>query len=70
MRKQGHSGSIVNICSTNTFAPQPNMPAYTSATHALVGLTKHSATGGGPLGIPVNGIAPGPICVRDNFHRI
>lgn len=69
MRKQGHGGSIVNICSTNAFAPQPKMPAYTSAKHALVGLTKHSATEGGPLGIRVNGIAPGPIYVSPNFDH-
>lgn len=67
MQKQGTKGSIVNICSTNSFGPQPNMPAYTSAKHALVGLTKHSATEGGPLGIRVNGIAPGPIYVSHSF---
>ncbi|PLN85279.1 NAD(P)-binding protein [Aspergillus taichungensis] len=61
MKKQGHGGSIVNIASINAYSPQPNMPAYTAAKHALLGLTKHAATEGGPSGIRVNAIAPGAI---------
>lgn len=63
MKKQGHGGSIVNIASINAYSPQPNMPAYTAAKHALLGLTKHAATEGGPSGIRVNAIAPGAIFV-------
>ncbi|KAJ5708389.1 hypothetical protein N7488_008190 [Penicillium malachiteum] len=63
MKKQGFKGSIVNIASINAFSPQPNMPAYTTAKHALLGLTKHAATEGGPFGIRVNAIAPGAIFV-------
>lgn len=51
MRKQGSKGSIVNIASINAFSPEPNMPAYTSAKHALIGLTKHASNEGGPFGI-------------------
>ncbi|PLB53778.1 NAD(P)-binding protein [Aspergillus steynii IBT 23096] len=61
MQKQGSGGSIVNIASINAFMPQPNMPAYTAAKHALLGLTKHAATEGGPSGIRVNAVAPGAI---------
>ncbi|KAL4953579.1 hypothetical protein BDW69DRAFT_200131 [Aspergillus filifer] len=61
MRKQGTRGSIVNIASINAYMPQPNMPAYTAAKHALLGLTKHAATEGGPTGIRVNAVAPGAI---------
>lgn len=64
MQRQGGGGSIVNIASINAFMPQPNMPAYTAAKHALVGLTKHAATEGGPTGIRVNAVAPGAIFVR------
>ncbi|KAJ5750692.1 hypothetical protein N7533_007720 [Penicillium manginii] len=60
-QKQKSKGSIVNIASINAFMPQPNMPAYTSAKHALIGLTKHAATEGGPSGIRVNAVAPGAI---------
>lgn len=63
MKKQGSKGSIVNIASINAYMPQPNMPAYTAAKHALLGLTKHAATEGGPVGIRVNAIAPGAIFV-------
>lgn len=62
-QKQGSKGSIVNIASINAYMPQPNMPAYTAAKHALLGLTKHAATEGGPSGIRVNAIAPGAIFV-------
>lgn len=68
MRKQGTKGSIVNIASINAFSPEPNMPAYTSAKHALIGLTKHASNEGGPLGIRVNAIAPGPIFVSFIFY--
>ncbi|KAJ5788876.1 uncharacterized protein N7518_005887 [Penicillium psychrosexuale] len=61
MEKQGAKGSIVNIASINAYSPQPNMPAYTATKHALLGLTKHAATEGGPKGIRVNAIAPGAI---------
>ncbi|KAL9080085.1 MAG: hypothetical protein Q9157_001108 [Trypethelium eluteriae] len=60
MTKQG-KGSIVNITSINAFKPQINMPAYTAAKHALLGLTKHGAMEGGPHGVRVNAIAPGAI---------
>lgn len=61
MLKQGGKGTIVNIASINAFRPQPNMPAYTACKHALIGLTKHAATEGGPHGIRINAIAPGAI---------
>lgn len=60
---QGGGGSIVNIASINAYSPQPNMPAYTSAKHALVGLTKHASMEGGPHNIRVNAVAPGAIFV-------
>ncbi|KAF5620095.1 short-chain dehydrogenase reductase SDR [Fusarium sp. NRRL 52700] len=58
---QGGGGAIVNIASINAFKPQPNMPAYTAAKHALLGLTKHASMEGGPHGIRVNAVAPGAI---------
>lgn len=61
MIKQGGTGSIVNITSINAYRPQPNMPAYTSSKHAIIGLTKHAATEGGPHNIRINAIAPGAI---------
>lgn len=63
MIKQGDGGTIVNIASINAFRPQPNMPAYTAAKHALLGVTKHASMEGGPHKIRVNAIAPGAIYV-------
>lgn len=60
---QGGGGAIVNIASINAFKPQPNMPAYTAAKHAMIGLTKHASMEGGPHGIRVNAVAPGAILV-------
>lgn len=65
MIKQGGGGTIVNIASINAYKPQPNMPAYTAAKHALVGLTKHASMEGGKHGIRVNAIAPGAIYVSE-----
>ncbi|KAH8433041.1 SDR family NAD(P)-dependent oxidoreductase [Aspergillus melleus] len=61
MLKQKSKGSIVNIASVNAYMTQPLMPAYTASKHALLGLTKHAATEGGPAGIRVNAVAPGAI---------
>lgn len=60
---QGGGGSIVNIASINAFKPASNMPAYTSAKHALVGLTKHASMEGGPHNIRVNAVPTGAIFV-------
>ncbi|TVY55500.1 2,5-dichloro-2,5-cyclohexadiene-1,4-diol dehydrogenase [Lachnellula cervina] len=61
MIKQGTKASIINIASVNAFKVQPNMPAYTLAKHAIIGLTKHAAMEGGKHGIRVNTVAPGAI---------
>lgn len=63
MIKDGTKGSIVNIASISSFRPHPNMPAYTSTKHALIGLTKHASSEGGPKGIRINAVAPGAIYV-------
>jgi glucose 1-dehydrogenase len=57
----GHGGTIVNICSTNSFRPQPGQSAYTASKHGVVGLTKTAAIEFADKGIRVNGIAPGSI---------
>jgi len=58
---KGHGGMIVNICSTNSFRPQPGQSAYTASKHGAVGLTKTAAIEFADKGIRVNGIAPGSI---------
>lgn len=58
---KGHGGTIVNICSTNSFRPQLGQAAYTASKHGAVGLTKTAAIEFADKGIRVNGIAPGSI---------
>ena len=52
-------GRIVNISSSSTLSGQPFMAAYVAAKSAVNGLTKSLALEYGPLGITVNGVAPG-----------
>ncbi|GGJ67779.1 SDR family NAD(P)-dependent oxidoreductase [Streptomyces brasiliensis] len=59
--KQGDGGSIVNISSVSGFRPQPANPAYVSAKHGVVGLTKTAALEYGAQNIRVNSVAPGAI---------
>lgn len=64
MRAAG-SGRIVNIASGAGLRPSlTGIQAYTSAKHALVGLTKQLSQDLGPHGITTNAVAPG--FVRSN----
>lgn len=63
--KQAGYGRIVNISSGAGLRPSlTGIQAYSSAKHALVGLTKQLAWEFGPHGITVNSVAPG--FVRSN----
>ncbi len=61
MKAQGNGGSIVNTSSVSGFRPQPNNPAYVSAKHGVVGLTKAAALENGQFEIRINTVAPGTI---------
>jgi len=61
MLKQGDGGSIVNTSSVSGIRPQPATPAYVSAKHAVIGLTKSVTMDSSPQGIRVNSVAPGAI---------
>jgi 3-oxoacyl-[acyl-carrier protein] reductase len=64
MRKEGY-GRIVNIASGAGLRPSlTGIQAYTSAKHALVGLTKQLSQDLGRFGITANAVAPG--FVRSN----
>ena len=60
MEKLG-DGKIVNIGSFSWMLGQGNMPAYTTAKSAVMGLTRTIARDLGKFNIRVNCIAPGPI---------
>jgi NAD(P)-dependent dehydrogenase (short-subunit alcohol dehydrogenase family) len=54
-------GAIVNMASVQGLASQPNVVAYASAKHALIGLTRASAVDYAREGIRVNAVAPGSV---------
>lgn len=53
------NGSIINISSISGFQGARNISGYTTAKHAVIGLTKALANELAPNGIRVNCIAPG-----------
>ncbi|RYP78220.1 hypothetical protein DL771_000697 [Monosporascus sp. 5C6A] len=51
-------GVIVNLGSASSFVATPCMVQYTTAKHALIGLTKNAALDNAPYGIRVNCVCP------------
>lgn len=54
-------GAIVNVSSNSGNAGVYELSAYSTAKHAVIGLTKNAGLELGPKGVRVNGIAPGGI---------
>ena len=61
MIKQGSGGAIVNTSSGAAVKPGPDFCAYNSSKAGQDNLTRSAALEGGPYGIRVNAIRPGPI---------
>lgn len=57
--EEGGSGKILNICSMLSFQGGKLVPSYAAAKSGLAGLTRALANEWAPLGMNVNGIAPG-----------
>lgn len=60
MLKSG-KGAIVNISSVQGLASQPNVVAYATSKHAMIGLTRAMAVDLAPKGIRVNCVCPGTV---------
>jgi NAD(P)-dependent dehydrogenase (short-subunit alcohol dehydrogenase family) len=56
-----HSGSIVNLSSIYGQKGFPLNSPYVASKHAIIGLTRVAALEGGPQGVRVNAVAPGPV---------
>jgi gluconate 5-dehydrogenase len=52
-------GKIINICSVQSALARPSIAPYAASKGALVMLTKGMCTDWAPLGLQVNGLAPG-----------
>ncbi|MEM1151200.1 MAG: SDR family oxidoreductase [Pseudomonadota bacterium] len=52
-------GSVINFSSLNAFLGPADLPTYTTAKAAILGLTKSMAQQYGPSGVRVNAIVPG-----------
>ena len=63
MRERG-GGSIVITSSAAGVGGTPDMSAYTTSKHAVIGLMRTAAMEGAPLGIRVNTVNPAPIETR------
>jgi len=55
------AGSIVTICSVNSFLPDPLVIDYSAAKAALANFCKALSKEVGPRGIRVNTVSPGPV---------
>lgn len=57
--EKGSDGLVVNLLDSKLAAPNPDYLSYTLSKQALAGLTDLAARALAPVGIRVNGIAPG-----------
>ncbi|HEV7719374.1 MAG TPA: SDR family oxidoreductase [Arsenicitalea sp.] len=54
-------GSVVHMASVQGFISQSGVAAYAAAKHGLIGLVRSMAVDYAPLGVRVNGVAPGSV---------
>lgn len=57
--ESGSGGAVVVTASIASMRGSNDLLAYTTSKHGVVGLVRGAAVYGGPIGVRVNGIAPG-----------
>lgn len=55
------AGSIVTVCSVNSFLPDPGVIDYCASKAALANFSKALSKEVGPQGVRVNTVSPGPV---------
>jgi NAD(P)-dependent dehydrogenase (short-subunit alcohol dehydrogenase family) len=63
-------GRIINISSQHGMVGSPGHVAYCTAKGGVINLTHQLAVDFGPLGVIVNGLAPGKILVRQDSEEV
>jgi NAD(P)-dependent dehydrogenase (short-subunit alcohol dehydrogenase family) len=58
-REQGSSGQVVLTASIASLTGSADLLPYVTSKHAVLGLIHGGAVYGGPIGVRVNGVAPG-----------
>ncbi|KUM59358.1 hypothetical protein ACN42_g7771 [Penicillium freii] len=61
IQHESGGGKIINLASATSIKAEPNLPAYTTSKHGVVGLTRVAAIENGRYGIRVNALAPGAV---------
>ena len=67
---KGRGGSIIVMCSLNSWRAHPRQCLYTATKHAALGIVRATALDLGRYNIRVNGIGPGPIATEALKARV
>lgn len=70
MLDQGRRGTIINMTSVHGFAGIPGHSIYAGTKGAIRAWTRELAVELAPLGIRVNGIAPGWVAVESHYQQV
>ncbi|PYI14499.1 short chain dehydrogenase [Aspergillus violaceofuscus CBS 115571] len=60
-RQEISTGSVIVFGSNSSVTGAPNLSAYTTSKHAVLGIMRSAAMDAAPYGIRVNAVCPGPI---------